>query len=207
MKGRACDGGSVARAARRAPVLAVTALLCGHALAAQTRWVTALSIGTSPRLGAVPGSLDPRGTNWGANVYAGFRTARSTFVTANLGMTTQRFAVRDSTGAIAETRTFHSYVFGAGPTVVARPGYGLFGLVSLQPAVVVSFWGSSRMTDTRAAAAFSAQLGYQFAGRGSGRRPYGVALELKGLAAPDHARSGLPVSHAGLYLSFVAGEP
>jgi hypothetical protein len=220
---RVPDRGTPARLARGVPFF-VVAVLSSSSLTAQTRWVTTLSAGTSPRLGVVPGSLAPRGSNWGANIYTGFRTARNTFATLNLGMNVQTYDLRDSAGARVGTHSFHSYVFGAGPTVVARPAWGFFGLVSLQPAMVVSFWGASplsecircgevipagdeRQVDTRLAAAFSAQLGYQFVRRGTGRRTYGIALEMKGLAAPRHGPTGMPISQVGMFLSFVAGEP
>lgn len=211
----------------RSRALALLALaVAAPPLVAQNRWLTTVALGTAPRLGTVPPVFTKLNGNWGGHVYSGVRVSPRLFVTVSAGMSLQEFDVRSDTTFFG-SYGFRTFMFGAGPVYVARPGERFVVLGAVQPGVAVSFWGASqlgncgagcplnaptpedRQVDTRFGVSYSATIAYQVRRRGeAGRdRPYGVGLQLRGIAAPEHRPSGIPVHQLGLYLVLVAGEP
>lgn len=212
----------------RAPgALAVVSIVLAPKLIAQDRWLTTIALGTTPRVGAKPGAFHARGSNWGAHAVIGRRLTRSVFLTSSIGMSMQNFEIAPSDTTNSGTYDFHSYIFGAGPSVVIKPAYGFVAVATVQPAMIVSFWGAaavdacrtveclssptpmppSKQTETRAGAAFSLMLAYQLVGRNGTDTPYALGFELRGLAAPAHRHTGLPISQLGLYIGMIAGAP
>ncbi len=193
---------------------------------AQSRWLTTFELGTGMRLGSVPGGYTAAGNNWDGYLVVGRKLHRDAWLTASAGMALQEFAVATpGDSSFGAPYAFHSYVLAVGPTFVTKPWYGFLAIASVQPALVVSFWslGSfndcslscvdntsqprSHQTELRPAATFNVMMAYQLVGPGGDSRPWALGIQLRGLAAPVHGASRIPISQVGLSLGFIAGAP
>ncbi len=189
-------------------------------------WLTTLELGTGVRVGAVPGGYTAAGNNWDGYLVVGRKLHRDVWLAASAGMAMQEFAVATSAdSSFGAPYAFHSYVLAVGPTFVTKPWDGFLAIASVQPAMVVSFWslGSyndctiscvgntsqprSHQTELRPAATFNLMMAYQLVGPNNGQRPWALGIQLRGLAAPAHRGSGIPLSQVGFSLGFIAGAP
>ncbi len=210
-------------------VAAVAAAVAGAVVPsvgrAQGKSLLTIDIGTGSRVGSMPLGYTQAGNEWSGYFLYGRRVRRDLFLSVSGGMAMQGFTILTRTdSSYGGAYDFHSYVLSVGPTVVTRPATDFLAIGSIQPALVVSFWGlgsvdqcpescsqaaqqPGRQTQTMMGALFTFSFGYQVTKHGAGTRPWGLGLTLRGLAAPVHGRSGIPVSQVGVSFGFVLGEP